>query len=72
MGLEDDPFDYRITKSGMLIITRGGRTVMELGGKKASALISKLGASDESDQQLLARITGNYGHGNERQVNKPH
>lgn len=72
MGLEDDPFDYRITKSSMLIITRGGRTVMELGGKKASALIPKLGASGESDQQLLARVTGNYCHGNERQVNKPH
>lgn len=72
LSLEDDPFDYRITKSGMLIIVRNGRTVMELGGKKAAALIPKLGRNQESDQQLLARVTGNYRRGNERQVNRPH
>lgn len=68
MSLEDDPFDYRVTKSGVLLIRRGGRTVMELGGKKAAALIPKLGRDDETDQQLLARVTGNYRHGNERQI----
>lgn len=67
VGLEDDPFVYRITKSGLLIIARNGHTVMEIGGKKAAALIPKLGTSEESDQQLLARATGNYRHGNERQ-----
>ena len=72
VSFEDDPFDYRITKSGMLIISRGRRTVMELGGKKAAALIPKLGRSHDSDQQLLARVTGNYCHGNERQINRPH
>lgn len=45
---------------------------MELGGKKAAALIPKLGRSHDSDQQLLARVTGNYCHGNERQINRPH
>ncbi|WP_166825510.1 hypothetical protein [Brevibacterium limosum] len=66
MSLEDDPFDYQITKSGVLLIRRGGRTIMELGGKKAAALIPKLGRHDDTDQQLLARATGNYRHGNER------
>ena len=65
MSIEDDPFDYRVTKSGMIIIERGGRTVLELGGKRAAALIPKLGSSEESDQQLLARATGNYRRGNE-------
>ncbi|WP_231446899.1 hypothetical protein [Brevibacterium zhoupengii] len=72
LSLEDDPFDYRITKSGMLIIARNGRTVVEIGGKKAAALIPKLGVSEDSDQQLLARATGNYRRGNERHVNRPH
>ncbi|UVI37539.1 hypothetical protein [Brevibacterium spongiae] len=67
MSLEGDPFDYQITKSGLLLIRRGGRTIMELGGKKAAALIPKLGRDADSDQQLLARATGNYRHGNERQ-----
>lgn len=72
MSIEDDPFDYQVTKSGVLIIRRGGRTVMELGGRKAAALIPKLGRSDETDQQVLARVTGNYRRGNERQTQKPH
>ena len=70
--LEDDPIDYRITKSGMLIIARTGHTVMEIGGKKAAALIPRLGTSDESDQQLLARATGNYRRGNERRASRGH
>ncbi|WP_209373560.1 hypothetical protein [Brevibacterium renqingii] len=68
MSLEDDPFDYQVTKSGVLLIRRGGRIVMELGGKKAAALIPRLGRDADSDQQLLARVTGNYRHGNERQI----
>lgn len=67
MSLEDDPFEYQVTKSGVFLIRRGGRTIMELGGKKAAALIPKLGRDDNADQQLVARATGNYRHGNERQ-----
>ncbi|UZD63498.1 hypothetical protein [Brevibacterium sp. JSBI002] len=66
MSLEDDPFDYQVTKSGVLLIRRGGRTVMQLGGRRAGALIPKLGRDDDTDQQLLARATGNYRHGNKR------
>lgn len=72
MSIDDDPFDYRITKSGMLLISRGGRMVMELGGKKAAALIPRLGRNTENDQQLLARVTGNYRRGNERQQGGKH
>lgn len=39
---------------------------MELGGKKAAALIPRLGRDADTNQQLLARATGNYQHGNER------
>ena len=70
MSLESDPFDYQVTKSGLLLIRRGGRTVMELGGKKAAALIPRLGRDPEQDQQLLARVTGNYRHGNERRMRR--
>ena len=61
--------DYRITKCGLVIIGRGGRTVMELGGRQAAALILELGI-DDTDQQLLARVTGNYRRGNERSGQK--
>ena len=33
--LESDPFDYRETKAGELMISRGGRVVVTLGGKRA-------------------------------------
>lgn len=66
MGLEDDPFSYDVTKSGLVRISRGGRVVVTVGGSRAARLIAELGRDDESDQQLLARVTGNYRRGNER------
>lgn len=67
MGLQDDPFEYRITKSGLVQISRGGQQVVTVAGPRAEQLIAKLGVDDDTDQQLLARATGNYRRGNERQ-----
>ena len=67
MGLEDDPFDWRVSKDGQVRVTRGGRVVTVLRGAAAARLIGKLdGADDDEAQQLLARATGNYKRGNER------
>jgi len=66
MGLEDDPFDYRITKDGLVLISRGGRLVVAVAGSKADRLVALLGSSEPEDQELLARATGNYRRGNER------
>jgi hypothetical protein len=66
VGLEDNPFDFRATKDGRVLISRGGRQVTVVAGAAADKLISKLGESDDQDQQLLARATGNYRRGNER------
>ena len=59
--LESDPFEYRETKSGVVFISRDGRVVMELGGRRAAALLDTLARSDD-EQQVLARITGHYKH----------
>lgn len=68
MGLEDDPFDWRVTKNGQVHVSRGGRTVTIMRGAAASQLLAKLErADDEAAQHLLARATGNYKRGNERQ-----
>ncbi len=65
--LADDPFAYRVTKDGRVLIDRGGRTVTVVAGTPATALTSKLAAADDDGvQQLLARATGNYRRGNER------
>jgi len=65
-GLADDPFAYRITKSGEVQVSRGGRMVTVVRGAEARRLEARLGRDDSADQQLLARVTGNYKRGNER------
>lgn len=67
MGLEDDPFDWRVTKDGQLLVSRGGRVVTTVRGATAAKLLGQLErADDDQAQQLLARATGNYKRGNER------
>jgi hypothetical protein len=65
--LTADPFDYRVTKQGGVIVSRGGRAVMTVGGRSAAQLVAALQLADDSQaQQLLARASGNYRRGNER------
>jgi hypothetical protein len=66
MGLDDDPFGYRVTKDGRILVSRGWRLVVTVAGAKAERLIGMLGADPAQDQELLARATGNYRRGNER------
>lgn len=65
-GLADDPFAYRIAKSGEIRVDRGGRTVTVIRGREAERLAARLGHDPVQDQHLLARATGNYRRGNER------
>jgi hypothetical protein len=64
-------FDHRITKDGTLLVSRGGRLILTLSGARAARVISRLGHGEEADQQVLARITGNYRRGNERDDGRP-
>ncbi|QEO13378.1 hypothetical protein FLP10_02320 [Agromyces intestinalis] len=65
--LVTDPFDYRVTKQGAVIVSRGGRAVMTVGGRDAARLVAALQRADEAQSQLLlARASGNYRRGNER------
>jgi hypothetical protein len=65
--LTADPFDYRVTRQGGVIVFRGGRAVMTVGGHDAVRLVASLQRADDSQvQHLLARASGNYRRGNER------
>lgn len=67
MGVVDDPFDWRVTKDGQVLVSRGGRVVTTVRGRSAERLAERLErAGEEEAQQLLARATGNYRRGNER------
>ncbi|MBG6053891.1 hypothetical protein IWX81_000281 [Salinibacterium sp. CAN_S4] len=64
----DDPFSFRETKAGELLVSRGGRVVVTLGGAAASRVLRALDAASTDDEQqlVLAKSTGNYKRGNER------
>lgn len=59
------PFAW--TEAGATVrITRGGKLVTIVGGADARRLLARLGDSEDNDQALLQRATGNYRRGNER------
>ena len=66
--LDENPFSHRATKSGQVLVSRGGRQVAVVAGEKGRRLLARLGgaAGEEDRQLLLAKATGNYRHGNER------
>jgi hypothetical protein len=60
-------FSWERTKDGRVRISRDGRVVTTLAGKRADAFMRRAeGAGDEAAQRFMARATGNYKRGNER------
>ena len=70
MGVTE-PFTFHVTKAGTILVSRGGRLVVTISGTKADRLIPLLGVDDATDQDLLARATGNYRRGNEGGSHRP-
>ena len=66
MSLSENPFEWTQTRAGKLMIYRGGELVMIISPEKAVPILAKLGVDPETDQQVLARVTGQYRMGNER------
>lgn len=66
--LKECPFDYQMTKANKMMIFFENRMIMTLSEKMATKLNAKLQVADEFNQQLLlAKATGHFKHGNERQ-----
>jgi hypothetical protein len=65
--LAHEPFSFRSTKDGRILISFEGRVVTTVAGAAAERLATKLRSADAAGvQQLLARATGNFKRGNER------
>lgn len=64
MGNAPEGFDYTIHKDGTVVITHDGRRAGVLRGRRAADFLEDVETGDE--QELMARLTGNYKHGNER------
>ena len=64
-------FTWRQRKAGDVEILHHGRLASTLRGTEALDFVAEVQAVDFADgQQLMARITGNYKHGNERKASE--
>ncbi len=65
--LELEPFSYRATKDGLVFLEFRGATVKTIAGENAKKFLKKAGSLDGLELQLvLAKLTGNFKHGNEK------
>ena len=67
----DDPVDLGFTflskKDGSVVVHHRGKLAATLRGQAAAEFVDEVeGADLHSQQQLMARLTGNYKRGNER------
>ncbi|MBB4842740.1 hypothetical protein HNP55_001255 [Paucibacter oligotrophus] len=64
-------FSWRARKNGVVEVLHHGRLAATLRGMEAADFLAELEAGSVQDaQQLMARITGNYKRGNERQASQ--
>lgn len=70
--LDEEVFSYRITKNSTVFIDYQGKQVMALKGKEAEKIINRINqAQTEKEVQLiLAKVTGNFKRGNEKDASK--
>lgn len=62
-------FAWKRRKNDEVLITHRGRKAATLRGTQATDFIEEMELSSESDaQESMARLTGNYRRGNERQA----
>jgi hypothetical protein len=65
--LQEEPFSYRVSKDNKVFIFWYEKQVMILKGKESEKFLAKVEKSDTIQLQLImAKITGNFKHGNEK------
>ena len=75
MGRQDpltgEPFSYAIRSDGSIVIRYHAAPVTILRGKSAERFVARATTADAAGaQQLMARATGNFKRGNERDAKK--
>ncbi|RXI96236.1 hypothetical protein DS745_21080 [Anaerobacillus alkaliphilus] len=66
--LNESPFSYRVNKDNTVFLEYEGKQVKILKGKDAEKFLSKINSATNAKeiQLILAKITGNFKRGNER------
>ena len=73
INLDENVYSYREAKDQRLFIYWRGQQIMTLKGKAATKLSAQLAGSSYAKQQLaLAKVTGNFKRGNEREGKSNH
>lgn len=69
--LDEEPFSYRISKDNKVFIYWHEKQVMILKGKDSEKFLARIENADSKEVQLImAKITGNFKHGNEKNNKK--
>lgn len=64
---DEDIFTYYANKEGKVFISWHGKQIKILRGKEAEKFLHTVQGSDRREAQLImAKVTGNFKHGNER------
>ena len=67
-----DAFSFRALKDGTVRIAFRGKAVTTLAGKAATRFLARVdGAGPDQAQLAMAKVTGNFKRGNERQPGRP-
>ena len=64
MSAAPEGFTYRLRKNGDVELLHHGHAATVLRGTAAARFL--IDVDDDDPQELMARLTGNYRHGNER------
>lgn len=65
--LSEEVFTYKITKDNKVFIFWKGKQVTILSGKESNKFLQRILNKDHKETQLvMAKITGNFKHGNEK------
>lgn len=66
--LSEEPFSYRATKNGLVQISYNGKIVTTLSGRNSSRFLARVSSADaQSAQLVMAKATGHFKHGSERE-----
>ena len=69
--LDEEPFSYKITKDKKVFLYWYGKQVSILRGKESERFIAKIKNVNKKEAQLIiAKITGNFKRGNEKDNKK--
>ena len=65
--LEEEPFSYKVSKDKKVFLYWHGKMIMTLKEKDSTKFLERmLNAEPKEAQLIMAKITGNFKHGNEK------